>query len=116
MRMMYWNGRARELRKARNVTGRARQGQTGAARFAAQKSGACVILRARSSGLANTMKSKARSEERVLRAVRRRLRRHQRLRLRGDRDRAASIRGRSASVYAGRDGIIGALTEDLIDV
>ena len=54
-------------------------------------------------------------EERVLRPVGRRHRRHQRLGLRRDRDRARATATRIGNVYAGRNGIIGALTEDLID-
>ena len=53
--------------------------------------------------------------QRLLCPVRRRHRRHQRLGLRRHRDRAASS-PRIGKVYAGRNGIIGALTEDLIDV
>ena len=53
-------------------------------------------------------------EERFLCPVRRRHRRDQRLRLRRDRDRAPH-KDRIGKVYAGRNGIIGALTEDLID-
>ena len=53
--------------------------------------------------------------ERFLCAIRRRIGRHQRLGLRRDRNGAQAPRPRSRKVYAGRHGIVGALTEDLID-
>ena len=52
--------------------------------------------------------------QRVLRPVGRRHRGHQRQRRRRDRDRAQA-QDQIGKVYAGRNGIIGALTEDLID-
>jgi hypothetical protein len=55
-----------------------------------------------------------RSKKRVLRPIRRRLRRHQRLGLRRDRNRA-QIPDKIGKLYAGPHGIVGALTEDMID-
>ena len=103
-RVLLASGR-RPATRARRSTARS----TGSASVEAIRDGRLAAL-----NLTSQLAAHDGPTQRVLRPVRRRDRRHQRQR-RGVIETARKHRDRIGKVYAGRNGIIGALTEDLID-